>query len=823
MGNYTVSELLGWMDDKSKTEGWDAIVSYDKDKANDLLHQLYVERFTSEKGYIPPITTTMPTSGYLDSELYGLRLSVPKLSFNNASIDFTNSEADLSMDMVGGAIVSRLKVPGIPQRVDRIQELLPLGGPQLTMTLPLENTAGQVSDEQLVTLDISKGKDFRANFVIGELDQIDIGNRFKLMFQSLDEDLKVFPLGRLGKELNDALTPESFELRTLKAPSFAGREEAKPGDGCVMMFITLTGGKPGRVPSKPNPDDPNAFRYLIPKDEGGDRFNGSMLLSSRVLFDNIVRPHAIESIGNGIGFLPYNGASDLAWSLTANAGHISVPGFIYRFEINDYPKSLWDRGSLSIGFRLAQGDTPLTFKADNRRPALLWATETERFIFDSQTIIEGMPIDGWGYIRIETNYKVSYDVLLDKQSGVVSFQRAAEPVFSIKGKDHGWALDIFDPDRYGKFDNHLYQAYYPKLNEILDRVPLPSIDTFLIRNLLFGNFKDPNLNQSLHLSRAFVPGDLFLAGDIDPFRTSIAIVSDNSLVEMGKALQFSIVGKVEGVPTVSWSVEDPDGIEVDVGTINPQGLYQAPVELKGSQLSVLVKARGTLDNQPVQALAMISVMRSTIVANPIFQVTAPLLEGEEDPKKKYLRLTAASIDGSAPQWKLLQPENGSDLIPDPDDKENPNVRLYVPGPKNSSRPFVLDTVEVKAQGGTPKVIKILVQNKHSFSLENDKTLLPESGTVKLRVRYDDEIVEPELYTLELLESGGEGGQLDASTGIYTAPASPLNSFAIVTVLQAGGGSLAHMGSIVLPLPLTTYSESPAVFDQLNPSASWQVN
>lgn len=826
MGNYTVSELLEWMDDKSKTEGWDAIVSYDKDKTNDLLHQLFIERFNSRKGYIPPITTSMPTSGYLFSELYGLRLSYPKLSFGSSSIDFTNAEADLTMDMFGGTIVSRLKVPGVPERVDRIQEVLPLGGPQLTMTLPLENTAGQVSDERLVTLDISKGKEFRANFVIGELDQTDIGNRFKIMFENLDADQKVFPIGRLGKELNEALTPESFELRTLKAPLFAGREEINPGDGCVMMFITLTGGKPGRIPSKPNPNDPNAFRYLIPKDEGGDKFKGSMLLSSRVLFDNVIRPYAIQSIGHDVDFVPYNNASDLAWSLTAYAGSIPVPGFEYNFNIFHTSKHMVKNiETMKIDFRLGTGDTPLTLKREDEGLALLWRTTTHQLRFRGHVWYPENPdipdqphkTDAW--VRLTTDYKLKYKPVLNKEDGVVSFQRSNSPVLILEAKDHGALLNLYDKERYEAFDAHLYRSYFPYLNDLLAEVPVPNIDTFLIRNLLFGNFEDPNLNQSLHLSRAYIPGDLLLIGDIDPYRTSFRIMSDQSLVEIGKTLQFNILGK--DMPTVNWSVEDPDGIEVDVGSISPQGLYQAPTQLKTNHLSVLVRAEGTLDSKPVQALAMISVMRSTIVVNPVYQRTAALKGDEEEPEEHYLRLTASTIDGSAPQWKLLQPENGAELRPDPNDVNNAGIRMYVQGPRDSKRPFILDTVEVKAPGGAPKVIKILVQNKHSLSLEA-KTIDLESGQVHLRVRYDGEVINPEEYTLALLESGGEGGGLDTQTGIYTAPASSHNDFAIITV-QTGSGSLDHYGSIVLPLPLSIYMKAPPVFDENNPSAVWQVN
>lgn len=228
MANYTVQELLAWMEGKSKTYGWDAIVAYDRRKTNMLLHQQYVERFNSES-YIPSITVGLSSSVYTTEYLYGLKLSVPKLSF--ASANLSSSRADLTMDMVGGLIVSKLVAPGIPERVDSIKQVLPLGGPQLTMTLPLENTPGTVNERQ-VTLDISKGENFRANFVIGDLAQETLGLMFKTLFQSLTPQQKTFSLGSLSGELNDVLTPESFQIRTMVSPS-----------GIVkLMWIMATGG-----------------------------------------------------------------------------------------------------------------------------------------------------------------------------------------------------------------------------------------------------------------------------------------------------------------------------------------------------------------------------------------------------------------------------------------------------------------------------------------------------------------------------------------------------------------------------------------------------
>lgn len=786
MSNHTVAELLAWMDGKSKTYGWDALVTYDQRKTNDLLHQQYIERF-NEDSYLPLITVGLPSSGYSTEYLYGLKLSVPKLSFQNA--DLQSSKADLTMDMVGGLIISRLKPPGIPERLDRIQQVLPLGGPQLTMTLPLESTPGTVNKGQ-VTLDISKGDNFRANFVIGDLDQQEIGARFKVMFQRLNDEQKVFSLGSLYGESNDVLTPERFQTRTLAAPLANRRGEANYGDGAVVMFITFKGGRAGNIPPKPNPDDPNGFRYLIPKDEGGEKYTGSMLLSNRVLFDKVIGGGLAMSLGHDTKFKEYDGASDIVWSLSAVSGSIPVPDFDYRHQTGGYAACLVEL--FDPNFRFAFGSDRLKIARHHSGLLLTWSGAN--FAQGRVSFKDVRPPYEQSFLAdfiFRHGYEQHFDPVVDKNSGVVNFIRS--PVSPFEFGIESTKLFPNDDEHLANLKDAVSERIVQLVDAAFKQVEMPSVDTFLARNLLF-----PGTN-TFQLSQAHVPGDLALFGHIDPVRTSMVVTPAQSLMEAGTQQQFQVAGGGVGLPSLLWSVRDTEGEIVDVGTISPAGRYIAPPasSLGKGYASVLVTAEGVLDGKPVKASALVSIIDSTIAVNPIFQVAAPLQE---------LKLTAETLDGTAPEWE------GDTLSPDPD---NPHHRIYKAGPRDSTQAFTLDTVRVRAAGGTAKTVKLLIPNfPVGLAIRVDDSSDPGAGEVRLQVLVDGEVLDPEEtpYTLKHLDGGGH---LDATTGIYKEPASTQTSFAIITV-EIGRGTFGHYGFIVLPLPLKTYSDRPERFNETNP-------
>jgi len=781
MSNHSVAELLAWMDGKSKTYGWDALVTYDQRKTNELLQQQYIERFNETDSYMPLITRRLPPVGVTTETLYGLKLGCPKLSFENA--DLSASKANLTVDMAGGLIVSELRPLGHPSRVDRIQQLLPLGAPQLTMTMPLENTPGTVNARK-VTLDISKGENIRANFVIGDMDQKQIGAFFGAMFHDLEDKQKIFVLGSLSGEFNDVLTPEEFQIRTVAAPLADRRGEANYGDGAVMMFITFKGGVNGNIPPKPNPNDPNGFRYLIPKDEGKDTYTGSMLLSNRVFFDKVIGGGLAKSLGRGTEFKAYDGTSDRAWFLTAISGSIPMSEFNPSHVIDNaqYYNSLTIFWS---DFKYDFGHDQLKVTANNRGLLISWLGAN----FASGKGVDLVKPDqlstyDLGY-TFPHNHVQPFDAVIDENSGLVSFIRKTISQFQLDAQ----------VDKYFRYrDEHMrvlrgkvHSAVAPHVENAFARIEIPSVDTFLARNLLF-----PGTN-ALQLSSVYVPGDLALFGHVDPVRTSMVITPAQSMLEAGTQLQFQVAGGGAGVPSLMWSVRDADNETGDVGAISPTGLYSAPPasSLDKGYVSVLVTAEGTLDGKPVRAMALVSIIDNTIAVNPLFQVGAPA---------QRIKLTAQTIDGSEPQWE------GDTLTPDPD---NAYHRIYTA--PDSAGAFTVDTVKCKAAGGTPKTVTLLIV-KYTPDLTIkviDSTDL-DAGEVRLQVLAGDEVLDPEEwgFTLNLIHGGGH---LDAATSVYKQPDSSLISFAVITVSIGGEGREGFHGFIVLPLPLTDY-ELPSTFN-----------
>ncbi|MCT8955102.1 hypothetical protein MN546_21935, partial [Pseudomonas lundensis] len=278
MSKLELTGLVKAMQGKSSTTGWDALVLYDQRKTNELLYQLYVERYNTGIGMIEPksMDITWGDQGYVE-HLYNLKLGAPKLSFEISRAE--DARTRLTMDMIGGMIVSTNTLPGGIRFVTRINTLLPIGGPQLWMDQPL--TQGRVSEGGNVMIDLQYADNFHANFVVGELAQGQIGMMFKEYFEGLAPEQKCFPLGNLIGDLNGILTPVSFEIKTRASDQDAFAESPEYGDGAVMLFITLKDGVNGT--EFPN----NSSTYLIPSDGEGTQYTGTMLLSSRFFMQKV--------------------------------------------------------------------------------------------------------------------------------------------------------------------------------------------------------------------------------------------------------------------------------------------------------------------------------------------------------------------------------------------------------------------------------------------------------------------------------------------------------------------------------------------------------
>ncbi|CAI8909269.1 PKD domain-containing protein [Pseudomonas sp. IT-P258] len=789
MSKMTLTQLVGEMQGKSMTYGWDALTLYDQRKANELLFQLYVERFNTADGFIEPVSFQASWGdGSYKEHVFNLKLSAPRLSFESSDPSLA-ARARLTMDMVGGMIVSTKKNTGGAVSVSKMLKVLPVGGPQLWMDQPV--TKGDVSDLGDVVIDIKNADTFKANFVVGDLAQDDVGRRFKLYFdEKVKDDQKIFPLGRLTGDLNGVLTPKSFEIRTMKSDPQAVLGDEAYGDGAVMMFITLTGGEDSET-------FPNAnSTYLIPSDEGGTKYTGAMLLSSRVLFDRIMRGPATSDIGNDITFLEYTpengGGQDVGWSLIGATGGVEKE-FIYDYRIRDDDFGARFQTTLHTRFNNDEGGPALTIKGEGGYIEFSW-NKSYSLPF-SRVIYWAWPNNpGWDYGDLDflSKYNVKFDVVLNKETGVVSFNRntnSSQFLLDMKGYDY--LPDIGDVTTYLVPQIRAY--FHPYVYEPLKELTTPTLDTFLVRNLLFPG------HNALQLTDAFVPGDLAVFGQIDPLRTTTTVSPMNSTIEAGSKLQFTL----SPMPSdVQWSVKDVDGNIAQPGVISTTGEYTAPSagSLVDGFVAVMVTAQGTLNGAPVKSSALVSVMHGVIVANPLY---ASCETG------KTMTLTAQSLDQKPLQWSILTPQWGSTVSIDPTD---PNQYLYTAGTNmDVDTPFPIDKIEIKdPTTGAVSHIALMIEKvltpapmvlASSSDLPGGKAhfqLMGEAGPI---------VPAPGVVALTWSKLSGDG-DFDATTGIYTEPdkVDPGGFVVLSGTAHIIPASMKIHGQIVIPLPLSKYAE-----------------
>lgn len=788
MSKMTLTQLVGAMQGKSMTYGWDALTLYDQRKANELLFQLYVERFNTDNGYFEPVNLEASWGdGSYKEHIFNLKLSAPRLSFESSDPSLA-ARARLTMDMVGGMIVSTKRNTGGTVFVSKMLKVLPVGGPQLWMDQPV--TKGTVSGLGDVVIDIKNADTFKANFVIGDLAQEDVGKRFKEYFEKeVRPDQKIFPLGRLAGDLNGVLTPKNFEIKTMKSDPEAVSGDAAYGDGAVMMFITLRDGQDSNT-------FPNAHStYLIPSDEGGTQYTGSLLLSSRVLFDRIMRGPATSDIGNGITFLDYTadngGGRDVAWSLRGATGGVEKE-FVYNYKVRSDDFDATFQTKLHTRFNVDEGGPALTIKGGGEHIDFSW--DKNYTLPFSRVIYWDWPENPeWNYGNVDfiSRYSVKFDVVLNKETGVVSFSRntnSSQFVLDMRGYDY--LPDIGDVTTY--LVPQIKEYFHPYVYEPLKELTTPTLDTFLVRNLLF-----PGQN-ALQLTDAFVPGDLAVFGKVDPLRTTTTISPMNSTIEAGGKLQFTL----SPMPAnVIWSVKDVDGHIAQPGVISSTGEYTAPSaeSLSDGFVAVMVTAQGTLNGVPVKSSALVSVMHSAIVANPLYGSCET---------GKTMTLAAQSLDQKTLQWSILTPQWGSTLSVDPTDS---NQYLYTAGTNmDVNTPFPIDKIEIKnPTTGAVSHISLMIEKvltvaamvlAKSSDLPGGKAhfqLVGEEGPI---------VPQPGLITLNWSKLSGNGS-FDATTGIYTEPdkVSP-GEFVVLSGTAIIGGVYRVHGQIVIPLPLSKYAE-----------------
>ncbi|MBS3049636.1 hypothetical protein [Enterobacter mori] len=763
-----ISSLLAEMKDKSVTKGWDAITMYHQGEANRLLHQQHIKRIV-DKLAMPPINANFTFASTGKLYMRKLTLSTPVLSFESANL--SNSLARLSMNFIKGILYYKVKRLGEPLLITKIERVSPLNFPKLFMDIDLTKAPGSVTDKGEVQINLVNGGNVSTNFMENEADQNLINGYFQSYFKELPEDRRKYLLGGYSSYSNAQLTPKSFTIRTMASPNGKTPGTEDHGNGAIVLFTTLDGGSDGAIPS--------SLPWLLP-----DGRSASLVLSNRVVFERLFKSRIESDVGNGLRFRPFSetGSPDRAWKLEANAGALShYVKKHYKRRSDDFSAFFETTYQLPMAGTGKSGSVRFTVSAtDNTRILVRWQETAAQTSYYNYTDYDWPCSDEHlrGNVNYSYHYQLNFRLSLDSQ-GIVTFSRESSPSVQF---EQAQLDNIWDLPR-AEISADARSAILSKMQNALQNLSLPAINTFTLRNLLF-----PQENQ-FQANEVYLPGDLLISGKLGPGQSSFAINPLELSIVAGSAFTFTTSPAVSGV---TWSLLGTEGETTNLGTINASsGHYTAPAAntIPNGVRYVVICA----EQAGKKTYAQVAVVAVGVAVSPSYILTEP---------ETTLDLQGAGINGAALSWKLLPSAQNSTLS----NMTNSGCR-YTAGAKNNSLDHYLERVEVTASGGAKNHILIVVANRKldgeiGFVLGSN----PESGRVALQFNFtvegddgDQEFsLSGEDVEWKVLEPGGV--QFDEKQGILTMPSGPTADFALVSAKYKLEGILTFSTVTAIPLP-----------------------
>ena len=785
MAGYSLNELLVWMAGKSKTLGWDALVSYDQAKINMLMEQQYVSK-VGEEEIIPPISQRIPGPG-ATNVITGMVLGNPLLSFESA--DLLNSKVNLTMPFLAGSFTTEIRSSGVPGHIDKMSVVVPGCDYVLTMIIELQGSNGAISGTSEVYLDLGTGVDFRVNFVETPEEQNRIGNFFKELYRDAPAEAKRFVLGMLDGWGDYALSPTRFYIRTQSAPTMKQRESISSGDGAVVLFVKTKAGNDQPDGSFPSPN--SDFQYLIPNnvDElGNPLYSGTVLIASKTLFKNIIAPYYISKIPNGSFDIVNVNTTDLACSLQCTGGYYNAspvssdtyttmppPNYtMYTHWAVSGEKNNSNNNSMDIShflhlpcidMRIGPVDNALTGDWNHVYSAPFVNCESSHY--GKSSFQKAMTID-FSSSSLST-------LAVDPTRNVVSFvTQTSSTNVALTGNDWlGGGQDVQKSVEDGT------KASVSNAMNQFSHFAIPGIELFTLANLLFPS------NNVLQLTNAYLPGDLACFGQLSPERSSFRIAPLQTTVVAGQTQQFRVDTPDYSNEPVLWSVQTVAGGLP--GTIDANGLYRAPSPVSGSMAAqahqdIVTATIGTGANLK-QASAIAVVVNHAITVNPAFKLC--------DEEVRNVKLTAAAQSANV-AWRMVSGDGTLNSVSGLSTTFTPNFP--------TSSPVQVSVIEARdvEQGDTCRSTILTLKSNTVLTFEIDPVSMEALGPLEskqLRVLSGGNEEDPTGFTWSLLSGGGSV----SASGLYTAPDVIEDSCAVVWVTLAFSPTMKFYGYAVIPL------------------------
>ncbi len=762
MPRPTFSKYLSYLGAAPASQGWGALLVYDRFRANRLLAQEHIQRLDNS-GWLPRINFKKDTENNSWTQCSDLVLDKPRLSFVNSTI--SGSEALLSMNVISGVLTQLRQGDGGGQpEIIGYSVVNPLNGPAVRMGITLNDIGSSTIDKEgRVTLDLSKG--FSYTFEAdswGELNN-KLGEAIKVEFEKWGEADRVWELNVI-KVIEGGLNPVRFSVRThsmKNSKDINTVSEEERDEGAVLVGVAFDGFTVGGWPLEDG-DMP----YLLPSPEkiGDDPYTMSIIFHNEVW----IRSGFWQMVSNIPGVANITVEKDqheFYSTLTADV-QLHSPGYtdhtIRSYGGYNFTTYKWPDLDFSGQFRIVH--TGNVFSID-------WTVATDA---KELVVVFNGPNGDYRHepdfnitIAVKTKLTISMVEEGDQLGEVVVKPGTVDVVYEMLawGGEHSY------------INNHVITAFHdyikPHMKNAVDRLStkieelaaaIKPINVLRLNSLLFRS------DDVATPRKVVTPGDLAMLGDLAPRLTSFAVEPLEAKVSAapGNTVTFQVQPAV--VNEVAWSVKGLPGDSGAVGSI-AQGVYTPPgiESLTDGYKRVIVTATANGNSSS----AVVTVVADSVAVYPLFKVA----QFSQDQNSRRYVLTGGDID-NALKWEMTSGSKGtirevedgdSDLVI-PVDK---NVRIYVSPPRSpgtgpiASRVHV-DGVEVSA-GPQKQTIDVMLPWTTTTGMI--KTTKQRELAFKLALTYydpdaqEDVELSPAETTWEVLKGTGK---LDPATGIYTA-------------------------------------------------------
>lgn len=741
---------------QSPMDTWDVVLAFDRERTNDILLRSYVKRFDGTT-YFPPVDSEEVTdAGVKWHRLQGIQLDKPRLSFEDASI--SGSRANLFMRSVAGKMIEVTRpVGGQYKSIGRLGLIDGLVGPTLSMTINLQEAPGSADSSGKVVLDLNSPSATGHKFsgVDTEYEAVKLGSHLKSEMEKWSPEQKKFELSNLRVNPQDPLQPDTFRVRTHPAPG------ATDGEGEVLMFVTLKGGRPGRIP-----DADADMLYLLP--EG---YSSNLMVNHEVIFGLLLDELKKVPQFSGHDFVKQEDNGVVSYVI--DGGGIDVP------SQGDRENGV-DTGLTQHRLEFAETRGPLRLEYRDNVFALRWAGQVDIAAYVIRYDAQGAT----GRLTLEWEYEQLFEAVLEQRDGKEHIVvRANEPVFSIP---YTWA------ERAGN------EAYYPNLDRVaryylwltwntlrffgdeLANVGA-ALDALRLNGLLF---PDESYVKARDIA---LPGDVTTVGDV--VIPEITLDAHEVVVAGGKTHLFKLQsGSSAGV---TWSVKALPG-ESDPGTIDANGRYVAPSAASFNhefkRVIVTASTATATDHALVHLVAKeVSVYPSVMVtmAGAAFKVGAASTDG--GPLTWTLSGNAAGelaawADLDMQDGRLYTPKTAAEMPPG-DNEIDRRMRVQKITVTNAQGESAVAEALVILQAADAATIKVAAEgNGYQFSF-----------WIKNKLGEDLELEDTDYVLL----SGK--GTLNGDT--YTPPSDGSEKYIVVAAIGDFMGVLSYWNYLVLPVPM----------------------